>query len=1308
MTNEQGKQANLKDYPWRISYRSSGRWENGRPIDILHDFYIPALQRSVSYDRVAGYFRSTSLAAASQGFSAFVTSNKGKARFIVGADLDTADVQAILSGTTERLSRCLNAELDNAATWPEEVTRGVQLLAWMVGNGFLEVRVALRVHQATGDALPFSSVADGYVHEKWAIFRDEAGNGLYISGSLNESKTALTINAENIEVHCDWQGETDILRVEGAASDFEILWENRNPGIRVLTLPAAVKSRLIELAPDCMAKAGVTTILREIDGTTAMDPQFPPPSPWEWLSFAILKDGPLLPGGRYVGMETAPVKPWPHQEIVARRLIASWPYSFLLCDEVGLGKTIEAGLAIRSLYLAGVVRRVLIAAPAGLTRQWQREMAAKFLLPFGRAVGGAGTRHEYLLPCEEERSAASLFAPDLSLVSTGLLSRKERQGELRSVRPFDIVLLDEAQYARRSNPTQGSRVHPRFGNLYRTVEEVLKRQAKALWMATATPMQLHPVEACDLIRLTDRVGAFQFDPSLVMAYYDLLGDLVSGDTVKVADWDFLRQAVVKLQGHDPAYWAFLESSAIDGASRMTIRRWLERGTIPRKADLRGVLRLIFAASPLSRVMLRHTRSLLEIYRENGRLGSNLAKRVILPIPPITFLPGERQVYDDFQAYCEGLATQMTQGVGRRNVSAVGFFLSFLRLRFASSPFAIGETVRRRLETVESTVKAYARHDIPEDVVPDEDELQALFDDGEDDEQIVRTFLKNRSLTDLRWERERLVVLRKGLESLVGTPSKMTTLLRVLNERRIAGIGRIRQTVVFTRFYDTLTDIVRRLRQAEPGMLIGAYSGRGGSYYEPSRGKLVNSARDDIKHRFLREEIDVLICTDAAAEGLNLQTADLLINFDLPWNPMKVEQRIGRIDRIGQRHDTIQVLNLCYVDSAEQIVYGRLLTRLMEAGAIMGSQPVSLLPVTKDEFQALAEGTMTEEELEQVARARCEEMQRRVRSMEIPPQDLYDIYLRMQQHEQGKSPVNMETIWKTLSESRCLRERGCRVLSDVNAMTITLANLPGIAEGTMLTASRETYDAGLKEADGMLRFAAYGEPVFERLLEILTECETPACVNRITINPGADGIERVGYGVACIAETGQPVPRLITSMDDLEGLQLDEQRCPGEEDVAALRRKLFELVDEEFRHVAQVPLIEQINVRWGKSQQVLGYLVIYALIQSRIRNGQGDPLFWREIAALEQWAGEAVEREGTIRVPEIPAEMLKALQSCTLFDMVLPGLGPTGYLDAPGPLIRAAAEAACRLAEGMKEKKSEFTTAAFLDRLQKEMHRLSQV
>jgi hypothetical protein len=100
---------------------------DGQPVDILHDFYLPALRRTVRYDRVAGYFRSTSLAAASQGFSAFVGS-QGRMRLIVGADLMIPDIQAILAGTEERLTGALNAELAHPESWPEDVSRGVELL----------------------------------------------------------------------------------------------------------------------------------------------------------------------------------------------------------------------------------------------------------------------------------------------------------------------------------------------------------------------------------------------------------------------------------------------------------------------------------------------------------------------------------------------------------------------------------------------------------------------------------------------------------------------------------------------------------------------------------------------------------------------------------------------------------------------------------------------------------------------------------------------------------------------------------------------------------------------------------------------------------------------------------------------------------------------------------------------------------------------------------------------------------------------------------------------------------------------------
>jgi len=1061
----------FKDRTWKFSYKTSSTIDGDTPVNILHDFYIPALKSSVEYNRVAGYFRSTSLAAASQGFSSFVNSG-GKMRLVMGADLDKNDVSAILQGDSNRMADRLNQELDHPETWPEHVTRGVELLSWMVAQGFLEVRVAFRVHKDTGDALCFTSSEDGYVHEKWAVFKDQKEDRLYISGSLNESKTALLLNAENIDVHADWWNDIEKLRVDEAQTDFENIWKNKCPYLRVLTLPEAVKKRLITIAKSVIK-------LSEIDGTEVINPSIHPPAALEQLKFALIKDGPKLPQGRYVGMETAPVKAWPHQDVVARRLIETWPYSYLLCDEVGLGKTIEAGLAFRSLYLSGITKRILISPPASLTNQWQREMASKFLLPFARTISGPETRHQTIFPIEETRISKGLFDPDLCIVSTGLLSRVERQHEIQRAEPFDIAFVDEAHYARRKNPKNGNRVQPRFGNLYKTIKTHLRQKSKALLLATATPMQIDWIEVFDLINLTNRVGQFQEDPSLTWAYYEILGAIVREENVSEDLWKFLKNSIISLGHHDPFYKKYLENAVIDGRIKNITQQWLKRDRIPRGRDRTNIQRVLFSSAPLSRVMLRHTRPLLEIYREKGQLGENLAKRTILPVPRIVLNALERQAYDELEVYCRELVNKISANKPTNKPPPnLGFLLSFLRLRLASSLFAIKETLRRRKKKVIATINHISTQpeiaDFANDVEP------YIDSNNESDKEIEHLFLKDRTPDDLEWEKSKLTEMLHTLQDLSAPPSKFQELLSVLDKRKFSG-NRIKQLVIFTRFYDTLTDIVTRIRRIDSSMLIGTYSGKGGQYVDSETNKLNNVDREEIKHRFMRGEVDVLICTDAAAEGLNLQTADLIINYDLPWNPMKVEQRIGRIDRIGQKYDEIFVLNLCYADSAEQIVYDRLLKRLVQAGDIVGTQQVSMLPVSVEEFNDLAAGDITPEQLETIARERIILQNKRRQSMEIPAKELYEIYIRLNETRGEKvPPVTLDSIWQTITESNFLEDKGCQTLQDQSNSIIQLSGLPGISDGTCLTTDRNVFEEGGKDLTGRLHFGSYGDPVFADL------------------------------------------------------------------------------------------------------------------------------------------------------------------------------------------------------------------------------------
>jgi len=252
MANPSRTVKSFKSREWQYAYKTSSPGSGGKAVNILHDFYIPALSLSVQYDRVAGYFRSSSLASASQGFSAF-TASGGKMRLIAGADFAEEDILAILEGNQDLLARRLDQDLGDDATWPEEVKRGVELLSWMVAKGHLEVRVAFRLCGKTGKPLAYGDTQDGYVHEKWAVFTDEQGNRLCIAGSLNESRTALVLNAENIDLHADWWNDLEKRRTDDASDGFEALWQDENPHLRVLPLPEAVQQRLIQIGKEVTA-----------------------------------------------------------------------------------------------------------------------------------------------------------------------------------------------------------------------------------------------------------------------------------------------------------------------------------------------------------------------------------------------------------------------------------------------------------------------------------------------------------------------------------------------------------------------------------------------------------------------------------------------------------------------------------------------------------------------------------------------------------------------------------------------------------------------------------------------------------------------------------------------------------------------------------------------------------------------------------------------------------------------------------------------------------------------------------------------
>ncbi len=1260
----------LKDYEWEMSYRTSGVNSKGKPVDILHDFYLPALERIVSYDRVAGYFRSTSLAAASQGFTKFLQ-HDGHMRLIVGADLALEDVAAIIKGDAQRMAEKLEKALEQEESWPEDVKNGVALLSEMVAREKLEVRVAFRVSSVTGKPVAVDSCEDGYVHEKWFVMQDADGNRISGGGSLNESKTALTLNAENVDVFCEWEGSKFHQRVEQDVKAFDELWNNVNPHMKVYPLPKAVKEKLVKLK-------NLRNKPTEIDWTV-IDDEEQEMSPEELLKFAVLMDAPKMPGGVFVGMYSAPVKPWPHQEIVARRLVETYPYSYMMCDEVGLGKTIEAALAIRSLILSGRAKRVLIIAPAGLTSQWHRELAEKAMLSFARSWNKPGTGNyivsDFLYPKEEEKKHLNLFTENFNIVSSGIAQREGRQKQFVSAEPFDIVLLDEAHYARRKNPNAHDAGNAEYGNLYKMISRKVVKHTNSLWLATATPMQLDAVEAYDLLRLTRRSGPFMDDPGVCLEYYAVLGKLIDDKKsreISQQEWSFVGQSFVQLESLDGYLWDFLQNTVVDGRNNKVLKDLPIK--TPKRPDIRTLKKPLFAASPLARVMQRHTRSLLEIYKENGKLNSNLAKRHVRPLAVISFTAKEKDFYDSLEDYCTELRKQI-HSHNEKAKQCMFFYLNFLQLRFASSLHAIKQTLSNRLKKVNNTLLFGAKTFTTEEEFNEAlEELinKSDLDDGYDEDDYssisVDALLKDRSIKDLEWERQRIEKMLTQLETMNSTPSKIQKLLEEIQLRKYG--NRVKQLVLFTRFFDTLSSIRKYLWNRESQLRVGIYSGRKVSYYDINKGKDIETSRDKVKQLFLNGEIDILLCTDAAAEGLNLQTADLLINFDMGWNPMKLEQRIGRIDRIGQKHTDIEVLNMCYLGSTEEVVYGRLFSRLSEAGIVVGSQQISMLPVCSEEFRKLQSGELTLDNLTSIAKKRLKKEREQVASMEMTARDIYDIYDKLSKKAKLQAlPAEINDIWNAVISSRYLKNKGVLVQEDV----LQYSDENGTV--TKYTKNRE-------RVTDNVHFLTWGsnftDVIFADVADKLVEQKW---LRKIVVKD--ECITMVGYVVA----TDHGI-KLITSYSQLEDIKIDTNVVITDDVMEGYRTELLVELGKESKIYSKMCDTLARNADFAKVNSDLVKYSAAGVLQ-KVTAEEGAVYYLEAFKFI-------AENERKSYLVNLPMKFFHGKKNNLLFN--INDISSNTNVAVNGVLLELAIKCMQRTVDGMKQRKSEITVEEVVRRL----------
>lgn len=846
--------------------------------DVVGEFYAPALAQSVAYDRCTFTFTAAGLVAAAAGLAGLLR-NDGRVRVICDLENLRPDVQrAILDGQSQAL-------LD--AVPPEDLTRvdesdirakgQLDIITWLVAQGRLEIRVAI-------------SARRGIFHSKTGVMRDAAGNSIAFDGSPNETDAGWSRNYERFDLFKSWE---ESARVKSKAEHFARLWNGKSKSVRVIPIPDAYAEHLIAAAPprnpalpaaapDAAPAAAANAVRRA--------------EYWRGIR-AALRDDPAST------LATIPAKLWPHQTAFFwRHAPSAAPDRLLIADEVGLGKTIQAGSLLKARINQGRASRFLILAPRHACPQWQEELRRKFNISV--PILSAGGKLTLAYPDGAEAAAPNPPWDADALIMSYQWLRRRKDDFLNSEPHYDMVIVDEAHRARFSEVANPRRRSP---NQYLRLLRGLAERVPSLLLLTATPMQLHEAELRALLDLLQPSGWSDDD---FRRFYDTDAPL------DIDQWRFMARAYRPLSPNPSARDERLLRN--DNPGYVAMRLGADPDEMARTAAL------MRERAPAKRLMSRHTRETLREYARQGRIEGVVPNRRVTPVP-VAMNADERRLYDGI----DDLVREAYSGALGGDSTALGFVMTTYRKRLGSSPRAFARTCRNHMERRQAA--AAARNDPWRYFASLSGEE---LDDAPDDPlPLPPAPLPPSAMA-------RLADAAAAADGLERRDSKLGELRSQLDALAAAGHRRI---IVFTQFRDTMLYLAERLERSGYGGIV-SLSGQDGPA-QGSRAARLSAMRD--------ADSGLLICTETASESLNLQFCSAMVNYDIPWNPMTLEQRIGRIDRIGQARASVDIVNLFCEGTAEWDAYEAMLERL---GSIHGNvgeyQPILYDPASAGRLAAI--------------------------------------------------------------------------------------------------------------------------------------------------------------------------------------------------------------------------------------------------------------------------------------------------------------------------------------------------------------------
>ncbi|MCP5501876.1 MAG: DEAD/DEAH box helicase family protein [Leptospiraceae bacterium] len=837
-------------------------------------FLNEKLKHADYYDRIAGYFSPSILQIAGESLGSLK-----RCRMVCNSQI----VFSHISENQKISESAFKAEIwkEWCAMEPEKINIPGTLLETLyylldkkdkqTGEKFLEIRI-----------LPDDFF--GLIHGKAGVITYKNGTKTSFMGSANESLNGWKLNYELV-----WEDDSQD-SVKWVENEFSALWGHHS------AFP--------------LTKEVINDIKRNANRTiqTVKDWQEQPEVA------APIVESPVY--RKHNGL-------WNHQKyFVSKAFHDHIQYNgarYILADQVGLGKTLQLAMSALLMALYGDFP-VLVIAPKTLLKQWQEEFRS--LLDAPSAIWtGKNWVDEMGIEYEKKGHAGIKNCPrKIGIVSQGLFSSKSKAVEYLLQQQYECIILDEAHRARRTNLNAKieEERNPKLNNLMSYMTKITKK-TKSLLLATATPVQIHPVEAWDLLSL------------LAVGKERIIGNIYSKWSEPGLALDAVMGNVTKMEISEFWQWLYnpfppAEEKTRKGKADFSILRDslnLKKDEFianidsfselrpPDKRRIEGIKEYFFQDhNPFIRYIVRRTRSYLE-----ETIDPETQKPFLPKVEVILFGENDSEAveltsyledaYQLAREYCESLS---------ENKTATGFFKTLLLRRIGSSIEAGRQTIEKLLNPKEQEMEEFWEEE----------------DEGDDERESEELSSK-----------EILVKLLKTLKANNTVDPKVQLVYDIL----VNGVNGTepwlnRGCIIFSSYYASAYWLAMELSKRIPEIKIGLYAGSNKSMLiENEKGYRID--REEIKTRVKNYELKLIIGTDAASEGLNLQTLGTLINLDLPWNPTRLEQRKGRIQRIGQKYSKVYIYNMRYKDSVEDDVHKALSSRLESIHTLFGQLPDTL-------------------------------------------------------------------------------------------------------------------------------------------------------------------------------------------------------------------------------------------------------------------------------------------------------------------------------------------------------------------------------